>query len=82
MSLQSSFEKAWNNLSDHKIKNIVVFDPPIPAKSILISPNKFRNFLRSDHAAFWVHKNNAYSESLNAVLLTDMGKMILITRKT
>lgn len=53
---------------------LMQLDPPIPRVPMLISNWRYRNFMKSDHAAFWNHKNRAYSQSLNAVLLTDMGK--------
>ena len=79
--LWKSFYISWNEAenatgSTTDIK-LMPLDPPIPRTPLLISNWRYRTFMRSDHAAFWHHKNRAFTESLNAVLLTDMGMTLI-----
>lgn len=68
---EQEFKKLNVPQANHKI---LVIDPPIPRTPILFDNYLYRNFLRSDHASFWNHKSRSYTETLNAVLITDMGK--------
>lgn len=74
--LWKSFYLSWNEpdgrtaVGDIKLMPL---DPPIPRTPLLLSSWRYRTFMKSDHAAFWHHKNRGYQHSLNAVLLTDMG---------
>lgn len=78
--LWHTFASAWEkntfgaNITD--LPKIFMLDPPIPRNPLLLSHLRFRAFFRSDHASFWAHRNRHYSDSLSAVLLTDMGKLI------
>ncbi|KAI1307965.1 Aminopeptidase YwaD [Halotydeus destructor] len=71
---QSSWERlgGGTNTSSTEPK-VFMLDPPIPKNPLLLSQLRFRAFFRSDHASFWAHRNRDYTDSLTAVLLTDMG---------
>lgn len=60
----------WNFSSPHKLFKM---DPELPRNSPTpIDLIRSGFFLRSDHATFWYHQNPEY-ETLNAILLCDMG---------
>ncbi|XP_053202925.1 uncharacterized protein YfbL-like [Panonychus citri] len=71
--LLEPFKKAWYTMPAQNKYKLLVIDPPIPQYPHFISAYRFRNFMRSDHAAFWNHRNRDFSVSLPAVLLTDTG---------
>jgi len=48
---------------------VIDFDVPLPADR----PDHMSTLTRSDHASFWYHNHPEYKETLNAVLLTDLG---------
>lgn len=62
----------WRGSSKYKLR---AFDPKLPAGPPSSAElYRFGTFTRSDHASFWYHKHANYKETLNAVLLTDMGE--------
>uniref|UniRef100_T1JYP9 Peptidase M28 domain-containing protein n=2 Tax=Tetranychus urticae TaxID=32264 RepID=T1JYP9_TETUR len=71
--LLEPFKKAWYTMPSQSKYKLLVIDPPIPQYPHFISAYRFRNFMRSDHAAFWNHRNRDFLASLPAVLITDTG---------
>ncbi|RWS09053.1 uncharacterized protein B4U79_01234 [Dinothrombium tinctorium] len=68
-----NFQRSWAQEEASTEHRLTIIDPPIPRVPLFISNWRYRNFMRSDHAAFWNHKNPAFKDSLKAVLITDMG---------
>jgi len=61
----------WGSNSKYKLR---AFDPILPGGEP--SPSdlyRYGTFTRSDHASFWYHKHPSFKNTLNAILLTDMG---------
>lgn len=77
--LWHNFQNAWDKNAElggggsNETHKTLLLDPSIPRNPLLLSHIRFRTFFRSDHASFWAHRHHAYSDSLSAVLLTDMG---------
>ena len=67
-----SLASEWKGSSKYKLR---AFDPLLPSGPPTSSDlYRFGTFTRSDHASFWYHKHPTFKQTLNAVLLTDMGK--------
>jgi Zn-dependent M28 family amino/carboxypeptidase len=69
----------WNNSGPYKLLNL---DPALPKDHPSPVDNvRYGTFMRSDHAAFWYPKKEDYPETLNAILLTDLGPWRSYQRK-
>jgi hypothetical protein len=70
-NVYQSLASEWQGRTKFKLRT---FDPMLPSSppsgSELL---RFGTFTRSDHASFWYHKHPNFKQTLNAVLLTDMG---------
>ncbi|XP_074602345.1 uncharacterized protein LOC141856015 [Brevipalpus obovatus] len=71
--LWDAYSRSWNKLALYPEHKLLLMDPAIPRVPTFFSNYRYRNFVRSDHAAFWNHKNANYSHNMPAVLLTDTG---------
>ena len=74
----NSLASSWSLSSNSKKYKLISFEPPLPEKE----PNDnhysiYSTYFRSDHASFWYSQG---FESLNAVLLTDMGKLKFVLK--
>lgn len=62
----------WNFTGPHKL---LLMDPALSrGNPSTFDAIRFGTFMRSDHAAFWYHKRSDYPDTLNAVLLCDLGE--------
>lgn len=77
--LNRAFHDSWQRVVNEAAKlnqtepKLYAFDPAIPRDPLLLSTVRYRAFFNSDHASFWTHRSQDYSEYLSAVLITDMG---------
>ena len=70
--VHKSLVNEWKGSTKFKLRT---FDPLLPADTPSSTDlYRFGTFTRSDHASFWYHKHPEYTQTLNAVLLTDMGE--------
>ena len=75
-SVYKSLLNQWKSSPKYKLRT---FDPILPSTEPSASDlYRFGTFTRSDHASFWYHKHPNFKKSLNAILLTDMGKTYLL----
>lgn len=73
---QALFQRLADSWLDDSGYKLVPINPKIPNSADpdrVGNLERFQTFLRSDHASFWFHKNEHLTQSLEAVLLTDMG---------
>lgn len=71
-----SLSNEWSKSRSGGVYKIQAFDPPLPSSNPSSTELlRLGTFTRSDHASFWYHKHPSYRKTLNAVLLTDMGKL-------
>ncbi|RWR99861.1 hypothetical protein B4U79_11772, partial [Dinothrombium tinctorium] len=72
--LWQSLSNSWSQLQNPLNFKLIDLDSPLPATTPTAEQlEKYGTFTRSDHAAFWYHKNENYSSTLNAILLTDLA---------
>ncbi|RWS00961.1 uncharacterized protein B4U79_12338 [Dinothrombium tinctorium] len=75
--LWQSLSKSWSQLQNPFRFKLIEFDSPLPLTIPTADElRRYDTFTRSDHSSFWYHKNANYSSTLNAVLLTDMGRTV------
>jgi len=68
------YESLVNEWKSHPKYKLRTFDPLLPSTEPTSTDlYRFGTFTRSDHASFWYHKHPS-KKSLNAILITDMGK--------
>ncbi|KAI1286923.1 Aminopeptidase YwaD [Halotydeus destructor] len=72
--IYSTLADEWRKSRDGSYYKLQAFQPQLPANEPSQAElYRLGTFTRSDHASFWYHKHPSYKQTLNAILLTDMG---------